>query len=330
MREPAAERPTDGPPATDHPATGRTGTAEARSALSGGTVESRSASSGGTGEARAAFSRESAEARAASSRESAEARAGFSAETSAARAGSLAGGAAVHSGVSPDAAPRHLAAPAPHPRTGVAALSLRYQVGAALALAVVAVVVCVHVGMVFLHVAPSNTITKTHGKAIDEWVYPEFEQNWKLFAPNPLQQNIAVHVRADIRTADGSSRTTGWYDLSAQDGRSIDGNLVPSHTQQNELRRAWDFYSGSHDADNRSVGPRSALSEEYLRRIVVLRLERGGAAGKDGRVERVQIRTRTTSVPAPPWSSDKVSSEPTYRVLPWWSVPAADAGGDAR
>ncbi|MEU2288170.1 DUF5819 family protein [Streptomyces sp. NPDC013178] len=226
--------------------------------------------------------------------------------------------------------PGHLTAPAGEPRTGVAALSPRYQTGAALALAVVAIAVCVHLGMVFLHVAPANTVTKTHGKAVDEYVYPEFEQNWKLFAPNPLQQNIAVQVRAGIRAADGTERTTGWYDLSAQDGRSIDGNLLPSHTQQNELRRAWDFYVGSHDSDNRAVGPRSALAEEYLRRIVVLRLERGGAAGEDGVVERVQLRSRTTEVEAPPWSAEKVSSAPVFRVLPWWSVPAAEAEGGVK
>ncbi|USQ82330.1 DUF5819 family protein [Streptomyces phaeoluteigriseus] len=210
------------------------------------------------------------------------------------------------------------------PRSGVAALSPRYQVVAALALAVVAIAVCVHVGMVFLHVAPSNTVTKTHGEAIDKYIYPEFEQNWKLFAPNPLQQNIAVQVRADVRTADGAARTTGWFDLSAQDGRGIDGNLVPSHTQQNELRRAWDFYVGSHDSDDRSAGPRGALSETYLRNIVVLRLERGDAAGPGGVIERVQVRSRTTNVPAPEWGTDKVTSKPVYRVLPWWQLPAGE------
>ncbi|WP_436841982.1 DUF5819 family protein [Streptomyces bobili] len=218
----------------------------------------------------------------------------------------------------------------PDPRSGVAALSPRYQVVAALALAVVAVAVCVHVGMVFLHVAPSNTVTKTHGEAIDEYVYPEFEQNWKLFAPNPLQQNIAVQVRADVRTADGAAGTTGWFDLSAQDGRSIDGNLVPSHTQQNELRRAWDFYVGSHDSDDRSAGPRGPLAEAYLRNIVVLRLERGDAAGRGGVIERVQVRSRTTNVPAPEWGTDKVTSKPVYRVLPWWPLPAGEPEGGAQ
>ncbi|AZQ36078.1 hypothetical protein EJ357_23505 [Streptomyces cyaneochromogenes] len=219
--------------------------------------------------------------------------------------------------------------PSPEARTGVAALSLRYQIGAALALAVVAVAVCVHIGMVFLHVAPPNTVTKQHGKAIDDWIYPEFEQNWKLFAPNPLQQNIAVQVRAEIDVADGGVRTTGWYDLSAQDGRAIDGNLLPSHTQQNELRRAWDFFVATHDAQNRPVGLRGALSETYLRHIVRLRLDRVNAVGEGDVVERVQVRSRTTNVRPPTWSDEQVSDEATYRVLPWWWIPGDDQDATA-
>lgn len=229
-------------------------------------------------------------------------------------------------------------APTPHrnldsdhaPRTGVAALSLRYQIGVVLALAVVAVAVCVHIGMVFLHVAPSNTVTKQHGRAVDDWVYPEFEQNWKLFAPNPLQQNIAVQVRARTRTADGGSRTTGWYDLSAQDGRAIDGNLLPSHTQQNELRRSWDLFVATHDADNRPVGLRGTLSETYLRRIVVLRLERDHVTARGDVLVSVQARSRTAAVPPPRWSEEKVSVQPVYRELPWWAVTSDDTGGSAR
>ena len=238
-------------------------------------------------------------------------------------------------------APEPLAEPAlplpPHaplapadPRTGVAALSLRYQIGAALALAIVAVTVCVHLGMTFLHVAPANAVTKQHGRAIEDWVYPEFEQNWKLFAPNPLQQNIAVQVRAQVLAADGTVRTTGWYDLSAEDGRAIDGNLLPSHTQQNELRRAWDFFTATHGTDNRPVGLRGALSETYLRRIVVMRLDRDDAAGSGGSVERVQVRSVSTNVRPPDWSQEQVSDKPAYRELPWWAVTSDDRVGGAR
>ncbi|MGW3170800.1 DUF5819 family protein [Streptomyces sp. NPDC001153] len=216
------------------------------------------------------------------------------------------------------------------PRTGVAALSPRYQVAAALVLAVVGLAACVHLLMVFLSLAPANTVTKQHGKAVEEWVFPEFEQNWKLFAPNPLQQNIAVQVRAVVRAKEGGLRTTGWTDLSAQDGAAIDGNPVPSHTQQNELRRAWDFFTATHSADNRPVGMRGSLSEQYLRRIVVMRLYRTYPADRDGVIQRVQIRSSTTNVQPPEWSHERVSDQPVYRVLPWWTVTADEAAGGVR
>ncbi|BBC34741.1 hypothetical protein SGFS_060350 [Streptomyces graminofaciens] len=210
------------------------------------------------------------------------------------------------------------------PPAGIAALSLPHQIGIALVLAVVAVVTCVHIGMVFLHVAPANTVTKQHGQAVDRWVYPEFEQNWKLFAPNPLQANVAVQVRAEVRTSQGVTRTTGWYDLSALDGAAIDGNLLPSHTQQNELRRAWDFYVSTHDNENRATSSRGDLSQHYLRRIVVTRLDREQAGGEGAVVERVQVRSRTTNVPPPDWSEEQVSDKPVVRELPWWTVPGDD------
>ncbi|MDO0926767.1 DUF5819 family protein [Streptomyces sp. TG1A-8] len=218
----------------------------------------------------------------------------------------------------------------PFPRTGLVLLSPRYQVGAAVALAVVAVAACVHLGMVFLSVAPSNTVTKQHGKAIEDWVYPEFEQNWKLFAPNPLQQNIAVQVRAEVRLEDGGLRTTGWDDLSAEDGAAIDGSPLPSHTEQNELRRAWDFFVATHDAGNRPVGTRGALSEQYVRRIALMRLDRDGTDGGTGLIQRVQVRSVTTGVQPPKWSGERISGKPVYRVLPWWTVPAGEAAGGVR
>ncbi|MFE6757873.1 DUF5819 family protein [Streptomyces sp. NPDC057684] len=227
--------------------------------------------------------------------------------------------------------------PSAAPRIGLSALSLRYQIAAACALVVVALVACVHVAMVFLHVAPSNTVSKQYGRAVDSWIYPEFEQNWKLFAPNPLQQNIAVQARAEVRTVDGGTRTTGWYDLSARDGAGIDGNLLPSHTQQNELRRAWDFYVSAHDSENRPNGLRGQLSERYIRRIVVLRLSHEDglttdgktAAGKQPTITRVQVRSRTTNVAPPPWSDEKVDFKPLYREVPWWTVTVADRALDS-
>ncbi|KUH36865.1 MULTISPECIES: DUF5819 family protein [Streptomyces] len=206
---------------------------------------------------------------------------------------------------------------------GMAGLSLPYQVAAAVALAVIGLAACLHVAVVFLHVAPSNTLTKEHGAAVDAWVMPEFEQNWKLFAPNPLQQNIAVHVRAEV-VRDGGRRVTPWIDLTGEDGAAIRGNPIPSHTQQNELRRAWDFYANQHGDDDRGSGLRAELSERYIRRIAMDRLEDHRLGG---RIERIQIRSSTTGVGAPPWSDEKMDTRPFRRVLPWWTVTSADLPG---
>jgi hypothetical protein len=224
---------------------------------------------------------------------------------------------------SPEAIPSVPSAPAAEPWAtgrGIAGLTFPYQVVAALSLSLIGLLACTQVAMVFLHVAPSNTLTKQHGKTIDRWIYPEFEQNWKLFAPNPLQQNVAVHVRADVVGVDGRS-TTRWMNLTHEDGEAIRGSFFPSHVNQNELRRGWDFYVNSHDSENRPNGLRGDLSERYIRRIAMLRL-----SGRDygGTIERIQLRSATSSIAPPPWSDEKISTRPVYRELPWWTVTPED------
>ncbi|MEU9250669.1 DUF5819 family protein [Streptomyces sp. NPDC048270] len=210
------------------------------------------------------------------------------------------------------------ATPPPPPRApGIAGLSTPYRALAALALGAVGVAACTHLAFVFLHVAPSNTVSKQHARTVDAWIYPEFEQNWKLFAPNPLQQNIAVEVRAQVRTAAGELVTTDWRNLSAEDGAAIRRSLLPSHTEQNELRRAWDFFTGSHDEENKPNGERGELSEQYLRRIAVDRLTPDHPGGD---ILRVQLRSATTAVAAPEWSDETTDTETYYRELPWWTV----------
>lgn len=209
-------------------------------------------------------------------------------------------------------------------QSGVAALSMPGRITVAIAVAVVAVAVAVHVAMVFLHVAPDNTLSKEHSETIDDYVLPEFEQNWKLFAPNPLQQNIHVHARAQITKDDGTAETTGWVNLSAMDGEAIRGNLFPSHTMQNELRRGWDFYTGSHDNEQQAIGLRGELSQIYMKRIV---MERFGSKLNGGTVERIQLRSAITRVAPPKWSDEKIDTKTEYKVLPWWGVSGDELKG---
>ncbi len=207
---------------------------------------------------------------------------------------------------------------------GLARLSLPARIFVAITVAVVAVAVAVHVTMVFLHVAPDNTVSRQHSDAVDDYVLPEFEQNWKLFAPNPLQQNVAVHARAAVTKDDGNTETTGWVNLTALDGAAVRGNPAPSHTQQNELRRAWEFYANYHDDKSRPVGLRGRLSEQYMKRIVMRRF---GTRLNGGSVERIQLRSAITPVKPPPWSQERMDLRTKYAVQPWWPVTSADLPG---
>lgn len=204
---------------------------------------------------------------------------------------------------------------------GIAALSLPARIFVAISVAVVAVAVAFHVAMVFLHIAPDNTVSRQHADVVDSYVLPEFEQNWKLFAPNPLQQNIAVHARATVALENGDTETTGWVNLTAMDGGAIRGNPAPSHTQQNELRRGWEFFTNYHDSKNRAIGLRGELSEQYIKRIVMRRF---GPELNGGTVERIQVRSAVTPVAAPEWSDEKINTKTVYRTQPWWPVASAD------
>ncbi len=204
---------------------------------------------------------------------------------------------------------------------GIAGLSLPSRVVLALAVAAVAVGAAFHIGMVFLHVAPPNTLSNEHAAAVNDYIYPEFEQNWKLFAPNPVQENTDVQARAEVRTADGGLQTTGWVDLTAMDIAKIRHDPIPSHTVQNELRRAWGFYTDTHDQQDRAIGLRGDLSQEYVLDIVAHRF---GPRLNGGAVQRVQVRVATMPIGAPAWVSQKNDTRTSYRVLPWWAVSAED------
>ncbi|GAA1965990.1 DUF5819 family protein [Kitasatospora viridis] len=172
-------------------------------------------------------------------------------------------------------------------------------------------------GALLLADAPPNSFSTSHQSQLDGLVYPEFEQNWKLFAPDPLQVNTDVQARLRSAAGDGS-----WVDLTAQDVAAIRHNPFPSHADQNLLRRAWDFYDGTHDGQEAPTsGERSSLAVEYLKRIALQRL--GHVAGGEP-VTGVQLRARTTPVAPPSWGPGRSVDPPQLRELPWWPVTSYD------
>ena len=109
-----------------------------------------------------------------------------------------------------------------------------------------------HVLLVFLHVAPPNPLSRQYSRQVKGWVFPFFEQNWRLFAPDPESVNRQISARTMHTAPDGSDAGQRLVrsDRRRQRRRSKH-DAFPSHTAQNMLRRAWTSYLETHGGDDR-------------------------------------------------------------------------------
>ncbi|WP_329875297.1 DUF5819 family protein [Streptomyces sp. SP18CS02] len=166
--------------------------------------------------------------------------------------------------------------------------------------------------------APPNTVSTRYHRQINAWVYPLFEQNWRLFAPDPDSANRRILARTAHTASDGSVRVSPWFDLTAVDNAAVEHNVFPSHTAQNLLRRAWTSYSDTHGGDDSARSDRAGLLREYLRNIAA---DRVAAHAKGGAFDFIQLRVVTLPVAAPGTTAgDRPPTPVENRLLPWWKV----------
>ncbi|WP_373011356.1 DUF5819 family protein [Streptomyces sp. Amel2xC10] len=174
-----------------------------------------------------------------------------------------------------------------------------------------------HVILLFLHVAPANTVSKRYSPLINAWVYPLFEQNWRLFAPDPESVNRQILVRTAHTGPDGSTRVSSWFDLTAVDTAAVEHQPFPSHTAQNMLRRAWAGYVDSHGGDDTAHTERALMMRTYLSNIAADRV----AAHTGDPFEFIQLRVVTLPIAASgPAAGDRSRTPVENRRLPWWKV----------
>ncbi|WP_435975342.1 DUF5819 family protein [Streptomyces sp. Qhu_M48] len=171
--------------------------------------------------------------------------------------------------------------------------------------------------MVFLHVAPPNPVSKRYGPQVNGWVYPFFEQNWRLFAPDPDSFNRQVLARTAHTDSDGNVRVSPWLDLTAADNSAVENSAFPSHTAQNLLRRAWSSYVDTHGGSDTARSERARMLQKYLSNIA--RDRTADHNGADA-FEFIQLRVVTLPI-APPGTAGGRKPVPTEdRLLPWWKV----------
>lgn len=195
------------------------------------------------------------------------------------------------------------------------------QAGLSTAVVLCVATVLVHVVLVFLHVAPANTVSKRYSPLINAWVYPFFEQNWRLFAPDPESVNRQILARTAHTDSSGSVRVSAWFDLTAVDHSAVRHDPFPSHTAQNLLRRAWTCYVDSHGGDDKAHTERALMMQRYLRNIAADRV----AAHNGGTFDFIQLRVVTLPIAASGPGVGRASGNrpPTpveNRLLPWWKV----------
>ncbi|GAA1986604.1 hypothetical protein GCM10009838_56460 [Catenulispora subtropica] len=198
---------------------------------------------------------------------------------------------------------------------------VQLAVTGAVALCVSAAVV--HVALVFLYVAPANTVSRQYQSQIDAWIYPYFEQDWRLFAPDPQSTHQQISARTSTVAANGVTQTSDWIDLTAVDDAAVRHDVFPSHTAQNMLRRAWDAYETALGTDARLTSRRTLMLQEYLRNIAVQR----AATRVHEPFDAIQLRVVTTPIEQPsvrPVSNRPAASAPGVRYLPWWQVTTDD------
>jgi hypothetical protein len=187
-------------------------------------------------------------------------------------------------------------------------------------MAAVVAVAAVHMGFTALFSAPDSALREKLTVSMDKWIYPWFEQNWRLFAPNPMSQNVTIETRV---ADDCGAHVTPWYDLSRMDDDAIAHNPFPGHTEQNELRRAYiDGYESTHDMtpghDHAPTSTRADMMSQYLVNIALQHID--PLTARDGvppaKIVSIEFRVTITDINGP---GQPETSEPPD-VIAWRQV----------
>lgn len=104
-----------------------------------------------------------------------------------------------------------------HPREGLEVTGWRPTARRSALTATAAVLVALmgfHFAMTALHAGPTSVLSVRAASLTAEYISPFFVQNWHLFAPNPINVDRGLLVRARVRDEAGTVTTTPYYDMT--------------------------------------------------------------------------------------------------------------------
>lgn len=212
---------------------------------------------------------------------------------------------------------------------------------------ILAGIVTVFLGATAVLVGPANGISKPLRKPVADRLLPHLNQNWGLFAPNPINTNNSVLIRAQLKL-DEKVSTTDWVNISSLENNGVLHNPLPGldtrfadglakymrpailalpaasrpYVPKNQMAvsgATLDLDPNSEQAKRKySTAQRNAMSN-YLRLDEVARGLATVYAHKlwDGTVLAVQVRLRFTPVPSYANRDSKSTPTGTFYYVGW-------------
>ncbi len=218
-------------------------------------------------------------------------------------------------------------------------------------------VLAIHFGVTFLWNAPPNPVKDVVGGQVSSYMRPFFVQNWSLFAPDPINTEEEILVRARVPGADGDGEVTPWVSATEREWLVVDHNPMPSRASRlssnlhRRLMSAWrglseeqrlvltepydDMVDWTPLADDLKAAPGGAGDTRVATMVRADRVATAYATQVarslwgEG-VDAVQIRLRSTPVPRWPdrFGPDPDPATASVRQFGWRPVLVADGQDD--
>ncbi|MGJ6966337.1 DUF5819 family protein [Streptosporangium sp. G11] len=188
----------------------------------------------------------------------------------------------------------------------------------------------------FLFVAPRNSIYAISAPIVDGYINPYFRQNWELFAPDPVDYDSHVLVRAKVRDSGGGERQTGWLDITAPQLDMVRGAAFPrrmarlvggGRQMMADARVQPSGVSGEAEAEAQAAAARElpdpTLQAQAVRQMAAIATLAARARWGAG-VTAVQVRITTDFHPR---FADRNSAgdAPSHSEFEWWKATPVTA-----
>jgi hypothetical protein len=183
------------------------------------------------------------------------------------------------------------------------------------------IVLLIHFSFTFIYLSPGNTWRSKNWDTIFSYMNPVFTQNWRLFAPNPANQQLNLDMRVHYVDQAGATHETGWRSITQPVIQSLQSNRFSTNARLSELQSSLinDFVWGDKENSQQTFKSLQVYADH------VLRMENFIVPGN---VNKIQLRAVINTFPRlvdkdKPDSSGKIN----YYYSKWWNYPTMSNGG---